>query len=132
MPAAGWDTKQIQAAPEAIAPDGSAVRILGATAHGSMIHFMLPAGAISKPVAHRTVEEIWYVLSGHGRIWRRSADREAVTEIGGGISLTIPTGTAFQFRNDGADPLEIIGVTMPPWPDEDEAYSVEGKWPASV
>ena len=132
MPSSGWGTKEINAAPDATAPDGSAVRILCATARGSMAQFTLPSGAVSKAVAHRTVEEIWYVTRGRGRIWRKSADREEIVEIGAGISLTIPTGTAFQFRNDGAESLEIIGVTMPPWPGEDEADPVEGKWPAAV
>ncbi len=43
---------------DVLAPDGSEVRILLATAGGSMAHFRLPAGAVSKPVRHRTVEEI--------------------------------------------------------------------------
>ena len=33
-----------------------------------LIHFTLPPRAVSKPVAHRSVEEIWYVLGGRGRI----------------------------------------------------------------
>ena len=39
-------TKQLGIASDAIAPDGSEVRILGQTARGSMAHFSLPAGAI--------------------------------------------------------------------------------------
>ena len=49
-----------------------------------------------------------------------------------GVSLSIPLGTHFQLRNDGAEPLAAVAVTMPPWPGDDEAYLVEGKWPASV
>jgi mannose-6-phosphate isomerase-like protein (cupin superfamily) len=44
------------------------------------------------------------------------------------VSITIPTGAKFQFRNDGDEPLEAIGVTMPPWPGADEAIEVEGVW----
>src|SRR5215208_2196845 len=43
-------------------------------------------------------------------------------------SVTIPVGTAFQFRNTGFEPLAAVGVTMPPWPGEDEAMEVAGPW----
>jgi len=132
MASIAFAVKSLPALPDATAPDGSQVRTLCASRRGSMAHFTLPPGGVSKPVAHRTVEEIWYVVGGRGRIWRRLADREEVIDIAGGVSLAIPTGTAFQFRNDGESPLEILGVTMPPWPGGEEAYPVEGKWPASV
>ena len=45
-----------------------------------------------------------------------------------GVSLTIPLGAHFQFRNTGEAPLRFVIVTMPPWPGEDEAYGVEGHW----
>jgi len=45
-----------------------------------------------------------------------------------GTALTIPVGTAFQFRNTGFEPLAAVGVTMPPWPGEDEAMEVAGAW----
>jgi len=132
MPSNAWDAKQIGAAEVVTAPDGSEVRILCATGRGSMAAFKLTAGGVAKPVAHRTVEEIWYVTAGIGRIWRRLGDRDEITELSPGLSLTIPTGTHFQFRNDGDMPLAIVAVTMPPWPGEGEAYAVAGLWEATV
>jgi mannose-6-phosphate isomerase-like protein (cupin superfamily) len=125
-------SRQIGEAADAIAPDGSEVRILCQTGRGSMAHFTLAPGAIAKAVTHRTVDEVWYVLSGRGRMWRRHGDREEVVEMRAGLSLTIPLGTHFQFRADGAAPLAAVGVTMPPWPGEDEAYVVEGFWQPTV
>ncbi|HVB15997.1 MAG TPA: cupin domain-containing protein, partial [Stellaceae bacterium] len=87
---------------------------------------------VTRAVAHRTVEELWYVVAGGGRLWRRIGDREEVTTLGAGISVTIPLGAQFQFRNDGTTPLDIVAVTMPPWPGEEEAYFVAGPWPATV
>lgn len=127
-----FDTKRLAAAPDAIAPDGSEVRILCRTRSGSMAQFALPPGAVSKAVAHRTVEEIWYVVSGSGRMWRQLDGREEITELGPGLSISIPVGTRFQFRCDGNEKLVAVGTTMPPWPGEGEAYIVEGKWPATV
>jgi mannose-6-phosphate isomerase-like protein (cupin superfamily) len=116
----------------AVAPDGSQVRILCATACGSLALFTLAPDMIARAVAHRTVEEIWYVVAGRGRLWRRFGDDEATTALETGLSLTIATGVHFQFRNDGAMPLEIVAVTMPPWPGDGEAYQVAGPWPARV
>lgn len=121
-------TKRISLAPDAIAPDGSVVRILLALAGGSMAHFELAPGQISVAVAHHTVEEIWYFLSGHGEMWRKLGDQEAVEPVDPGVCITIPVGTHFQFRSFGDEPLAALGVTMPPWPGAGEAYQVEGKW----
>jgi mannose-6-phosphate isomerase-like protein (cupin superfamily)/predicted nucleotidyltransferase len=128
----GFETRRRAAAPDATAPDGAEVRILCATGRGSMAVFSLAAGKVSKAVAHRTVEEIWYFTRGAGRMWRRSGDREEVTDIGAGVSLSIPVGTHFQFRCDGGEPLEAVAVTMPPWPGDGEAYLVAGRWPPNV
>lgn len=117
---------------DVIAPDGCEVRLLAQTARGSMAHFTLGPGQVSRAVAHRTVEEIWYFISGQGRMWRRHGREEAIVELTPGVSLALPLGTHFQLRNDGAEPLAAVAVTMPPWPGEDEAYLVEGRWRATV
>jgi mannose-6-phosphate isomerase-like protein (cupin superfamily) len=117
---------------DVIAPDGCAVRILAQTPRGSMAHFTLGPGQTSRAVAHRTVEEVWYFLAGEGRMWRRQGAEEETVEVAPGLSLSIPLGTRFQLRNDGHEPLVAVAVTMPPWPGEDEAYLVEGPWPARV
>ena len=127
-----FDTKRAGERPDAIAPDGSEVRLLCATARGSMAQFRLPAGAVARAVAHRTVEEIWYVVRGRGRIWLKQGDAEDIVALAAGTSLAIPAGVGFQFRNDGGEPLDILGLTMPPWPGEGEAVLVEGKWPPAV
>jgi mannose-6-phosphate isomerase-like protein (cupin superfamily) len=60
------------------------------------------------------------------------ADAEEIVEVAPGVSLSIPLGTHFQLRNDADQPLAAVAVTMPPWPGDDEADLVEGKWPATV
>ena len=121
-------TRHRSEAPDVMAPDGSEVRILAGTARGSMAQFTLPAGAVSKAVAHRSVEEVWLVMAGTGRMWRKLGTAEEVVALSPGVSLAIPVGAHFQFRNDGEGPLHCVGVTMPPWPGMDEAYAVEGVW----
>jgi mannose-6-phosphate isomerase-like protein (cupin superfamily) len=132
MSSADLPTKWISAVPDVTATDGSEVRILCELSRGGMAMFTLMPGAVSKAVAHRTVEEIWCVIRGRGRIWRRLGDQEEMADLVPGMSVAISTGTHFQFRNDGAQPLDIIGATMPPWPGDGEAYVVDGRWEPTV
>lgn len=113
---------------DAIAPDGSEIRLLTRVDGGSMAHCTLPPGAVSLAVTHKTVEEVWYFLEGAGQVWRKQGDREEVAEARPGLSLSIPLGTHFQFRNTGTSPLRFVIVTMPPWPGDDEAQRVADYW----
>jgi mannose-6-phosphate isomerase-like protein (cupin superfamily) len=132
MSSIAFDTKRAGVAPDVIATDGCEVRVLCATSRGGMALFALAPGMVAKAVAHRTIEEIWVVTSGRGRMWRKSGEREDITELAAGVSVSIPTGTHFQLRSDGEEPLEAVAVTMPPWPGDGEAYIVAGKWPPTV
>jgi mannose-6-phosphate isomerase-like protein (cupin superfamily) len=122
----------LPASHDVLAPDGSEVRLLAAGKRGSMAHFRLPPGGVSKPVRHRSVEEVWFIVAGRGRMWRKDSVGESVIALLPGQSLVIPVGVAFQFRNDGTEPLDAVGVTMPPWPGMDEAEFVEGAWPVAA
>ena len=124
-----FSTRLLPLEPDVVAPDGSDVRVLLRTGTGSMAHFELAAGRASDPIRHRTVEEIWYVLAGSGEMWRRQGEKEEVAALVPGTCLTVPLGTHFQFRAAGPAPLSAVGVTMPPWPGDDEAIPVAGKWP---
>jgi mannose-6-phosphate isomerase-like protein (cupin superfamily) len=128
----GFATIRLPTARNAVAPDGSDVRLLLGLKAGGMAHFELATGETSTAVIHRTVEEIWFFLSGRGEMWRRQGDLSATVDVHAGVCLTIPLGTCFQFRSFGDEPLTAIGVTMPPWPGEGEAVAVAGPWQASV
>jgi mannose-6-phosphate isomerase-like protein (cupin superfamily) len=127
-----FETASVADALRVVAPDGSDVRILPSVAGGSMAHFTLAPGATSSAVGHRTVDEIWFVVSGRGEMWRASDEREEIAELTPGVALTIPSGTRFQFRTVGREPLTVVGVTMPPWPGADEAVAVVGPWEPSM
>jgi mannose-6-phosphate isomerase-like protein (cupin superfamily) len=116
------DALQVQA------PDGSAVQVLLQLAGGSMATFTLQPGQVSAAVTHRSVEELWYVVAGRGQMWRRDAAGEQIVALEPGLCLSVPLGTAFQFRCDGDAPLVAVAVTMPPWPGPDEALVVPGPW----
>ena len=123
-----FSTLPLPAERTVVAPDGSNVRVLLGLSTGTMAHFELPAGMTSSAVVHRTVEEIWFVVAGRGQMWRRQGEREEIVELVPGTCLTIPLGTHFQFRASAAEPVAVVGVTMPPWPGADEAIAVPGPW----
>jgi len=127
-----YQTKSLSERVDATAPDGTAVRLLLSLAGGSMAHFELPAGAVSHAVTHQTVEEIWFVISGKGSIWRLQAGVESMDPLAPGTSLTIPLGTAFQFRAAAEAPLAFVAITMPPWPSMHEAKPAAGPWAPTV
>ncbi len=130
-----------RAAPDAIAPDGSEIRLLVGEADGikgaSACEVTLSAGDVSKPVWHRHVEEVWYVLEGRGDVWRcppgaQPAEAEP-TAVEPGDALAIPTGWRFQFRASRESRLRFLCVTCPPWPGADEAQPAPegGYWTAT-
>lgn len=94
----GFGTMQLPAGPASTAPDGSHVRELLSLPSGSAAHFEPAPGAVSRAGRHRTVDEIWYVLAGHGVMWRRAGSFEEVVELAPGLCLAIPVGTSFQIR----------------------------------
>jgi mannose-6-phosphate isomerase-like protein (cupin superfamily) len=141
-----FETNLLPATRDAVAPDGSDVRVLLATTRGSLAHFELAPDETSVAVRHRSVEEIWYFLRGRGEMWRRLGGHEQTVEVRPGLCVTIPPGTAFQFRargerarvgavgdwTSGEEPLTAIGATMPPWPGAGEAVIVDGPWEPTV
>jgi mannose-6-phosphate isomerase-like protein (cupin superfamily) len=124
----GLASKMLPVARDAVAPDKSDVRVLLDFKEGGMAHFELPPGQVSRAVSHRTVSEIWYILGGRGEMWRRLNDAEEVIPLQAGLCLTLPLGTLFQFRSFGHEPLSALGVTMPRWHGDDEAFEVDGRW----
>ena len=88
--------------PGVTAPDGSEALLLVDSHQGaersSLIEVSLGPGEVTRLVSHRTVEEIWYVLEGAGKVWRCPPDRA----------------------------LRFLCHTTPPWPGEDEAVAAEG------
>ena len=120
--------------PDATAPDGSEIRLLLDERHhaqkASMVEVTLAAGQVSRSVRHREVEEMWYVLEGHGQVWRCPPDADPKSasplSVAPGDALSIPTGWSFQFSAARDTALRFLCVTIPPWPGEEEAVPVPG------
>ena len=116
---------------DVVAADASELVLLARTARGSMAHGLLPPGATSKAIVHRTVDELWFVVSGAAEIWRANDEAETVVTVEAGASIAIPQGTRFQYRAAEDEPFRFIMATIPAWPGDDEAVFVSGFWAVS-
>jgi mannose-6-phosphate isomerase-like protein (cupin superfamily) len=113
-------------------PAGADIRFLMHGTTGNMIHSTVPPHQTNRATVHATVSEFWYVLEGHGEIWRDDGDESNITVLVPGISIDIPVGTAFQYRNVSDVELKFICISMPPWPGESEALFVENIWQPTI
>ena len=118
--------------PDAKSPAGADIRFLMDGKMGNMIHSTVPPRQTNKATVHATVSELWYVLEGHGEIWRQDGKESSVTVLVPGTAIDIPVGTAFQYRNVSDEELKFICIAMPPWPGESEATYVQGIWPPTI
>jgi mannose-6-phosphate isomerase-like protein (cupin superfamily) len=118
--------------PDAKSPAGADIRYLLNAETGNMIHSTVPPRQVNRATVHATVNEFWYILEGHGEIWRNNGVESCVVVLDPGISIDIPVGSAFQYRNLSDKELKFICVAMPPWPGDSEASHVEGIWQPTV
>lgn len=72
-------------------------------------------GASTEAHAHPVAEELYYVLSGSGRI--AVGDEQRDVRPGDGIAL--PPGTPHQIRNLGPDELVFLCCCVPAYEHED-------------
>jgi mannose-6-phosphate isomerase-like protein (cupin superfamily) len=118
--------------PDAKSPAGADIRFIMDGETGNMIHCTVPPHQTNRATVHATVSEFWYVLEGHGEIWRDNGLESCVTILVPGTSIDIPVGTAFQYRNVSDVDLKFICITMPPWPGDSEATYLDGKWQPTI
>jgi mannose-6-phosphate isomerase-like protein (cupin superfamily) len=74
---------------------------------------ILPPGRSSSSHSHETEQEVWYVVSGRGRV--RVGDEEA--EIHADTVIVAPPGTNHQLINEGEDSLKAIWLFVPAGPE---------------
>lgn len=94
--------------------DGSEIRELLAHRNSclqrqSLAEARLPVGASTTPHYHPQTEEIYYILSGHGRM--QIEDETAA--VGPGDAIAIPPGMKHQISNTGEESLVFLCCCAP-------------------
>jgi mannose-6-phosphate isomerase-like protein (cupin superfamily) len=100
--------------------DGSQIRELlahrnSAIRNQSLAEARLAPGASTTPHYHPRAEEIYYILTGQGRM-RIGAETAAV---GPGDAIAIPPGLTHQITNTGQEPLAFLCCCAPSYEDAD-------------
>jgi mannose-6-phosphate isomerase-like protein (cupin superfamily) len=107
--------------PDAIAPDGVAIRNLIDEAQGarklSLAEGSLEPNQRSTKVYHTIYEEIWYFLHGEGIFHLHAPDtgKEESAPVRPGDALLVPPQHGFWVENTGTDDLVFLLAGSPPW-----------------
>jgi mannose-6-phosphate isomerase-like protein (cupin superfamily) len=100
--------------------DGSTIRELAGPAwtdarHQSLAEATVPPGGETAEHYHPRAEELYYFVSGGGRM--RLGDSEA--SVGTGDCVVIPPGTPHKLWNAGSEPLVLLCCCAPAYSDDD-------------
>jgi mannose-6-phosphate isomerase-like protein (cupin superfamily) len=104
-----------------ITRDGSSIRELAGPAwtparNQSLAEATLPPGGETAEHYHPRAEELYYFVSGAGRM--RLGDAEA-DDVAVGDCVVIPPGVAHKLWNPGPEPLVLLCCCAPAYSDDD-------------
>ena len=102
-------------------PHGSELRpLMDRTTSGitqcSLAEEVLPPGRAVTPHHHRELEEVYYILSGSGRM----TVGEESSEVAAGDAIYVPRGHRHTLENTGGEPIRLLVVCGPAFFYEDE------------
>jgi len=124
------DVRNLAEVPAFTTKDGSVIRELLADRNSSITNqslaeARLPVGTSTLPHYHPRTEEIYYVLTGSGRMKLESE----VRDVKPGDAIAIPPGERHQISNIGSETLRFLCCCAPAYEDDDTVMVDD--WPAS-
>lgn len=108
------EVRQLADLPAFITKDGSQIREILAYRNGpihkqSLAEASVPAGCTTAAHYHAVTEEIYFILSGEGRMTLDGEERTVVP----GDAIAIPPGAVHFIRNDGPAELRFLCCCAP-------------------
>jgi mannose-6-phosphate isomerase-like protein (cupin superfamily) len=103
-----------------VTKDGSSIRELAGPAMDtarkqSLAEASVPPAGQTEEHFHRTTEEIYYFVSGAGRMRLEGEERE----VAAGDCVVIPAGAVHKLWNPGTEPLVLMCCCSPPYSHDD-------------
>ncbi|HSE98226.1 MAG TPA: cupin domain-containing protein [Blastocatellia bacterium] len=93
-------------------------RTTSSITHCSLAEVILPPGCSVTPHHHNRLEEVYYILSGRGRMTVGGEQHE----VGPGDAVFIPRGNRHTLENTGDEPIRLLLVCGPAFFFEDEIF----------
>jgi len=112
----------LEGCPEFIAGDHTRLRELlhpdkqPSTVRYSLAHALLAPGESSTAHSLKNCSEVYYILSGRGRMVIDDENRE----VAAGAAIYIPPNAVQSIENIGSEPLAFLCIVDPAWQPENE------------
>jgi mannose-6-phosphate isomerase-like protein (cupin superfamily) len=104
-----------------VGPNGDIIRELAASRNSSarkqsLAEATIPVGGTVPEHFHKTIEELYFVLSGTGLMKIEDETRQ----IGEGDTVIILPGQRHKITNNGSEPLVFLACCSPEWNADDQ------------
>ena len=104
-----------------VGPDRAIIRELAASRNSSarkqsLAEVTIPVGGTVVEHFHKTIEELYYILTGTGLM----KIEDEVREVGPGDTVIILPGQRHKITNNGQAPLVFLACCSPEWTAEDQ------------
>jgi len=127
-----WMTVVPKPQPDMISPGGAMVYHLIHVPGGALSRVVVQPGMVSTGGRLEGIEDTFFILSGTGQIWRCESNgpvlREETVALRPGVTVTIPSGVAFQYRSHPEEPLVFLEIVAPGWSLERRLPSEHRSW----
>lgn len=115
--------RSLDSQPPFTTADGSTIRSIldisnAPVANQSLAEASLPLGGATQRHYHRSSEEIYFILEGHGAM---EIDGET-RKVGPGDGVLIPPGAWHQICTEGDTPLRFLCCCAPPYSHDDTFF----------
>ena len=124
-----WATCDLPSEPDYVSPGGvSEIRLLPSFPDGELAHARTLPEHVSTAAVLTRITEFFYILAGHGELWRGSGEVEELVELVPRRCASIPPGVHFQYRA-GPEALQFIVCSAPRWERKDWNEAPRAYWP---